>query len=55
MKKSNNKASQHKIKRAEKNKKRIKDKPYYSRFERQQIRLREEILRPSLSLIREND
>jgi hypothetical protein len=44
MKKSNNKVSQHKIKRAEKNKKRIKDKPYLSKFERRQIRIREMIL-----------
>jgi hypothetical protein len=44
MKKTNNKVSQHKIKRAEKNKKRIQDKPYLSKFERRQIRIREMIL-----------
>jgi hypothetical protein len=44
MKKSNNKISQHKIKRAEKNKKRIQAKPYVSRFERKQAMLREEIV-----------
>jgi len=37
MKKSNNKVSQHKIKRANKNKKRIKAKPYLSKFERIKI------------------
>ena len=55
MKKSNNKVSQHKIKRAKKNKKRIQAKPYLSKFEKQQIILREEILRPALSLIGKND
>lgn len=55
MRKSNNKASQHKIKRAEKNKKRTKNKPYLSKFERQQITLREKILSPYLSLRKDND
>jgi|LakMenEpi03Aug12_release.lakeMendotaPanAssembly.Ray.scaffolds.fasta_scaffold308612_2 hypothetical protein len=48
MKKSNNKASQHKIKRAQKNKKRLKDKPHFSKFEREQNRIREEIIMGSL-------
>jgi hypothetical protein len=48
MKKSNNKVSQHKIKRATKNKKRIQAKPYISKFERKQAMLREEIIFNSL-------
>ena len=48
MKKSNNKASQHKIKRATKNKKRTQAKPYLSKFERKQQRIREEIILGSL-------
>jgi hypothetical protein len=48
MKKSNNKVSQHKIKRAEKNKKRIQAKPCLSKFERQQKSIREEIVLGSL-------
>ena len=48
MKKSNNKVSQHKIKRAEKNKKRTKAKPHLSKFERQQALLREQIIRSAL-------
>jgi hypothetical protein len=44
MKKSNDKVSQHKIKRAMKNKKRIQDKPYLSKFERKQIEIRKRIL-----------
>jgi len=44
VKKSNNKVSQHKIKRAEKNKKRIQGKPHLSRFERKQAFLREQII-----------
>ena len=44
MKKSNNKVSQHKVKRANKNKKRIKAKPYLSRFERRQNFIREQIV-----------
>jgi len=48
LKKSNNKVSQHKIKRATKNKKRIQAKPYLSKFEQQQKRIREEIILGSL-------
>jgi len=48
MKKSNNKVSQHKIKRATKNKKRIKAKPNLSRFERKQAFLREQIVLSAL-------
>jgi hypothetical protein len=44
MKKSNNKASQHKIKRAVKNKKRTQAKPYLSKFERKQSLLRQQII-----------
>jgi hypothetical protein len=44
MKKSNNKVSQHKIKRAVKNKKRVQAKPYLSKFERKQAFLREQIV-----------
>jgi hypothetical protein len=51
MKKSNNKASQHKIKRATKNKKRIKAKPYLSRFERKQAYIREQIILGSLNQV----
>ncbi|MFN7583996.1 MAG: hypothetical protein ACK5P0_01415 [bacterium] len=48
MKKTNNKVSQHKAKRYAKNKKRLKDKPHLSKFERQQIAKRAEILGASL-------
>jgi hypothetical protein len=51
MKKSNNKISQHKIKRAKKNKKRIQAKPYASKFERKQIALREQIVMTSLNTV----
>jgi hypothetical protein len=51
MKKTNDKVSQHKIKRAVKNKKRTQDKPHLSKFERQQQRIREEIILGSLRLI----
>jgi hypothetical protein len=51
MKKSNNKVSQHKIKRATKNKKRIQDKPYTSKFERKQNELREQIVMTSLNTV----
>lgn len=44
MKKSNDKVSQHKIKRAAKNKKRIQAKPYMSKFERKQKAIREGII-----------
>ena len=43
MKKSNDKVSKHKIKRANKNKKRIQAKPYLSKFELRQKRIREEL------------
>ena len=43
MKKNNNKASQSKVKRANKNKKRLSDKVQLSKFERQQIRIYEKI------------
>ena len=52
MKKSNNKVSQHKIKRAAKNKKRIQAKPYASKIERKQAFLREEIVNNYLTLIK---
>lgn len=51
MKKINNKVSQHKIKRADKNKKRIQAKPYLSKFEQQQKRIREEIILGSLQAV----
>jgi hypothetical protein len=44
MKKSNNKVSQHKIKRAEKNKKRVQAKPYLSKFDRKQKEIRDQII-----------
>jgi hypothetical protein len=48
MKKSNNKVSQHKIKRALKNKNRLKDKPHLSKFERKQNAIREQIIMSSV-------
>ena len=51
MRKSNNKASQHKIKRAVKNKKRIQAKPYLSRFERKQKFIREQIVLGALKSV----
>lgn len=54
MKKSNNKVSQHKIKRASKNKKRVKSKPQLSRFERRQAFLREQIILHSLQQASQN-
>jgi hypothetical protein len=48
MKKSNNKASQHKAKRSLKNKKRIKDKPYKSKHELYLDRLRVKIISEAL-------
>ena len=48
MKKSNNKVSQHKIKRANKNKKRVQAKSHLSKFERKQAFLREQIINQSL-------
>ena len=44
MKKSNNKVSQHKIKRAVKNKKRMQSKPYLSKFDRKQKEIRDQII-----------
>jgi hypothetical protein len=52
MKKSNNKVSQHKIKRANKNKKRVQAKPHLSKFERKQERLREELVNNFLTLVK---
>ncbi len=49
MKKSNNKVSQHKIKRASKNKKRLKDKPHLSKFERKQEAIRQKIINSFMS------
>jgi hypothetical protein len=54
MKKSNNKVSQHKIKRANKNKKRIQAKLHLSKFERKQAFLREQIVQQSLYLASQN-
>ena len=51
MKKNNNKTSQHKAKRYAKNKKRIKDKPYLSKHERELIAKRQEIISSGLRLI----
>lgn len=51
MKKSNDKVSQHKIKRANKNKKRIQAKPYLSKFERKQAFLRQQIISGALTLL----
>jgi hypothetical protein len=51
MKKSNNKASQHKIKRATKNKKRLQDKTHMSKFERRQVFIRQQIISGALSVI----
>jgi hypothetical protein len=48
VKKSNNKVSQHKIKRADKNRKRIKSKPYLSKFERKQSAIRQAIISGAL-------
>ena len=51
MRKSNNKVSKHKIKRAEKNKKRIQAKPYLSKFERKQKFIREQIVLGALKSV----
>jgi hypothetical protein len=51
MKKTNNKVSQHKIKRAIKNKKRTQEKPHLSKFERKQQRIREEIVLGALKSV----
>lgn len=52
MKKSNNKVSQHKIKRATKNKKRTQSKPHLSKFEERQIKIREELIANYLNLVK---
>ena len=52
MKKSNNKVSQNKIKRANKNKKRVQAKPHSSKFESKQERLREELVNNFLTLVK---
>jgi hypothetical protein len=49
MKQSNNKVSQHKIKRANKNKKRTQAKPHLSKFERKQKAIREKIIMNALT------
>lgn len=51
MKKINDKVSQHKAKRHAKNKKRIKEKPYLSKFERKMIAKRQEIISAGLRSI----
>ena len=51
MKKSNNKVSQRKMKRAAKNKKRIQAKPYLSKFERKQKFIREQIVLGALKSV----
>ena len=43
MRKSNNKSSQNKIKRSEKNLKRLKNKIHLSKFERKQLRIRDSL------------
>lgn len=45
MKKNNDKVSQSKVKRANKNKKRLANKQYFSKFERKQIRIMDQIRR----------
>jgi hypothetical protein len=50
LKKSNNKASQHKIKRALKNKKRIQGKPNLSKCERKEQAIREKLILGSLNI-----
>lgn len=54
LKKSNTKVSNHKTKRALKNKKRVKDKPYISKFERKQEKIRANIINAALKPIRTN-
>jgi hypothetical protein len=55
MKKNNGRVSQQKAKRYAKNKKRLKDKPHLSKFERQQLAKRAEILGQSLNSMVSND
>ena len=45
MKKNNNKVSKSKVKRANKNKKRLANKENFSKFERKQIRIMDQIRR----------
>lgn len=51
MRKINDKVSQHKVKRAQKNKKRISANPYHkiSRFEREQEAIRRRIIASGIS------
>lgn len=46
--------SQHKIKRANKNKKRVQAKPHLSKFERKQAFIREQIISQSLQQASKN-
>jgi hypothetical protein len=55
MKKNNSKVSQQKAKRYAKNKKRLKDKPQLSKFERRQLALREQIVGPFLRSVNNNE
>jgi hypothetical protein len=54
MKKNNNKVSQSKVKRANKNKKRLSDKAELSKFQRQQIKIYEQIRNISYANIIKN-
>ena len=54
MKQSNNKVSQHKIKRAKQKKKSVQAKPSLSKFERKQAFLREQVVQQSLYLASQN-
>jgi hypothetical protein len=58
MKKNNNKVSQSKVKRAHKNKKRLEKKEHFSKFERKQIRIIDQLRRLTYANIltkKEND
>lgn len=54
MKKSNDKVSKSKVKRANKNKKRLSDKVQLSKFQRQQINIYEKIRRMTYANILQN-
>jgi hypothetical protein len=54
MKKNNDKVSQSKVKRANKNKKRLSDKAELSKFQRQQIKIYEQIRNISYANIIKN-
>jgi hypothetical protein len=54
MKKSNDKVSKSKVKRANKNKKRLSDKAELSKFQRQQIKIYEQIRNISYANIIKN-